>query len=243
MTITGYPAHARSGTRVVGISHMSTFAAMRMAEAMGLASGWLFAEGAQPQLAGVRAGAPHFVQIGLALSSRMVVQTEGLASGSLVFAAAGRTDGEPLSGRSLIAWAEAKGQPWVEVIDNEITYWGGLDDARLNKLMLWFVAQRPLEIDWKKLRWDPTTAARMRAGLFDHGWSRNLELVRPTRIDLWGGVHRASILEHGALPLPGKVQTCLRLRVDLSEVSGREVTERCPIDDETGKSRTWSGEW
>ena len=45
MSLTGYPAHARSGTRVIGVSHMSTFAAIRVAEALGLATGWLFAEG------------------------------------------------------------------------------------------------------------------------------------------------------------------------------------------------------
>jgi hypothetical protein len=208
-----------------------------------LVSGWLFAEGAQPQLAGVRAGAPQFVQVGQALANRMVVQTEGLASGSLVFASAGRTDGEPLSGRSLIAWAEAKNQPWVEVIDNEIAYWGGLDDRRLDRLMLWFLVQRPLDFDWQKLRWDPATAARLRHGLFEHGWTRNLELIRPTRIDLWGGVHRTCVLEHGALPMPSQVQNCLRLRPDGSEVTGRDVADRCPIDDETGKSRIWSGEW
>ncbi|MCK6490755.1 MAG: hypothetical protein L6R48_21095 [Planctomycetes bacterium] len=243
MTLTGYPAHARSGTRVVGATHMSTFAALRLAEAMGIASGWLFAEGNQPQLAGVRAGAPVFVQVGQALSARMVVQTEGLASGSLVFAAAAKTDGEPLTGRTLIAWAEAKQRPWVEVVDNEQTYWGGLDDRQLGRLLAWFLGQRPLDLDWLKLRIEPRTQARLALGLFEHGWTRNLELVRRERMDVWGGVHRRCPLDHGHLPPPSQVHRCLRLRWELGEIEGREAEDRCPLDDETGKSRVWSGEW
>lgn len=243
MTITGYPAHTRSGTRVVGASHMSTFAALRLADAMGVASGWLFAEGSQPQLADVRSGAPVFVQVAQALATRMVVQTEGLASGSLVFAAAAKTDGEPLTGRTLTAWAEAKQRPWVEVIDNEFAYWGGLDDRQLGRLLAWFVGQRPLDLDWTRLRLEPRTQARLAHGLFEHGWSRNLELVRKERTDLWGGVHARCPLDRGHLPLPSQAQTCLRLRIELGEAEGREVADRCPLDDETGKSRLWSGEW
>jgi hypothetical protein len=243
MSITGYPAHTRSGTRVVGVTHMSTFAALRLAEAMGIASGWLFAEGSQPQLAGLRAGAPVFVQVAQALGNRLVVQTEGLASGALVFAAAAKTDGEPLTGRTLTAWAEAKQRPWLEVVDNELAYWGGLDDRQLGRLLAWFLGQRPLELDWTRLRIEPRTHARLVHGLFEHGWTRNLELVRPERMDLWAGVHRRSPIDLGHLPAPSQVQRCMRLRCELGELEGREIEERCPLDDESGKSRVWSGEW
>lgn len=243
MTIIGYPEHTRSGTRVVGVSHMSTFATMRLCEEMRLATGWIWAEGAQPQLAGLRPGACTFVQVGQALSSRMVVQTEGLASGSLVFASAARTDGEPLSGRSLIAWAEAKRLPWVEVIDNEIVYWGGLDDARLQRLLAWFLCQRPAELDWTKQRLEQRTFSLLKHGLFGHGWTRNLDLVRKDRLDLWGGVHGNCTLDHGHLPAPSKAQAGLRLAATLGEIEGRELADRCPLNDETGKNQRWSGEW
>ncbi len=244
MSLTGYPAHARSGTRVIGVSHMSTFAAIRVAEALGLATGWLFAEGEQPQLEGVRRGAPQAVTLGDLISSRMVVQTEGLANGSLVFAAGKADDGEPLSGRSLIAWAEAKGLPWVEVIDNEVCYWGGLDDRQLGRLFTWFLAQRPLDLEWKKLVIEPRTFARLRLGLFEHGWTRNLGLVTPGKHqDLWAGIHLTCLLDHSRLPLPSKVAIGLRLRHDLGEFTAREIADRCPIHDESGKARLLSGEY
>ncbi len=244
MSLTGYPAHARSGTRVVGVSHMSTFSAMRVAEGMGLASGWLFAEGSQPQLEGFRAGAPQSVVLGHILASRMVVQTEGLANGSLVFAAARPDDGAPLSGRSLIAWAEAKGRAWVEVIDNEVCYWGGLDDARLAQVLCWFLSQRPMDLEWKKLVIEGRTFTRLRNGLFEHGWTRNLGLVSPGKHqDLWAGVHQTCMLEHSRLPLPSRVAVGLRLRADLGEFTARDIADRCPISDESGKARLLSGEF
>lgn len=244
MSLTGYPAHARSGTRVVGVSHMSTFAAMRVAEGLGLGTGWLFAEGAQPQLEGLRAGAPQYVSLGQLFAARMVVQTEGLANGSLVFAAGGQSDGEPLSGRSLIAWAEAKNQPWVEVIDNEICYWGGLDDQRLGKLLVWFLSQRPLDLDWRRQVIEGRCLARMRHGLFEHGWTRNLGLAVPGRAqDLWGGIHLTCLLDHSRLPLPSKVSVGLRIRADLGEFTARDISDRCPINDESGKARLLSGEF
>ncbi len=244
MSITGYPAHARSGARVVGVSHLSTFSALRQAEGFGLSGGWLFAEGAQPQLDGLRAGAPQYVKLTDLFATRMVVQTEGLANGSLVFAAGRPEDGEPLSGRSLIAWAEAKGQPWVEVIDNEFGYWGGLDDARLAKLLAWFLSQRPLDLDWRKQVIEGRTLAKLRHGLFEHGWTRNVGLAVPGRHqDLWAGIHLTCPLEHTKLPLPSRVSSGLRLRADLGEFTGRESPDRCPINDESGKARLLSGEF
>ena len=244
MSLTGYPAHARSGARVVGVSHMSTFAAMRLADGLGLASGWLFAEGSHPQLEGVRSGTPQFVSLAQLIASRMVVQTEGVASGSLVYAAGKQADGEPLSGRSLIAWAEAKGQPWVEVIDNEVCYWGGLDDQRLGKLLTWFLCQRPLDLEYKNHVIEARTLARLRHGLFEHGWTRNLGLITPGKHqDLWAGIHLTCLLDHTRLPLPTKVGIGLRLRQDLGEFTARDISDRCPINDDSGKARLLSGEF
>ncbi len=242
MTVAGYPAHTRSGVRVVGVTHMSTYAALSVAQAMGLDRGWLFAEGSLPQLAGLRAGACTQLRLSETLAAGLVVQTEGLANGSLVFAGASPEPGEPLSGRSLIAWAEARNQPWVEVIDNEIAYWGGLDDARVGKLLAWFLCQRPFVGDWRKLVFEPRALGRLRHGLFEHGWTRNLGLVRSDRQDLWAGVHQACALEHSRLSLPSKVGSGVRVTLSLGEFTLREIPERCPINDETGKARLLSGE-
>lgn len=237
MTLAGYPPHARSGGRVVGVTHMSTFAAMRFLEAIGVAGGWLLAEGSQPQLERVRQGRP--TQVGLAelIADRRVVQTEGLASGSLLFAAAPKGAVEPPGDRPLPAWAEAHGQPWVEVVDNETAYWGGLDDARINRLITWFVCQRPLEQDWRTVTLEPRTLAILRHGLLEHGWTRNLSLAKPERgmSDLWGGVHHGSMLDHRHHPRPGAAQIGLRLRLEFGELYGKDLLERCPLDDDTGK--------
>ncbi len=238
MSIIGYPAHARSGSRVIGVSHMSTFVVMRFLEDIGIVSGWLLAEGSQPQLERVRAGSATWVGLPELFSERRVVKTEGLASGRLMFAAAPKTSQPPPSDRPLSAWAESHQQPWVEVVDNETAYWGGLSDAHIGRLLTWFVCQRPLEHDWRKVSIEPRTLAIMRHGMLEHGWTRNLGLVKADKgvTDLWGGVHRKCLLDHQHHPQPGHVQAGLRLRLEFGEIFGKDILERCPLSDETGKT-------
>ncbi len=237
MTLAGYPPHARSGSRVVGISHMSTFAAMRFFEDVGITSGWLLAEGSQPQLERISTGRATQVGVAELFSDRRVVKTEGLASGTVVFAASNRGAGAPPSDRPLTTWAESQAQPWLELVDNEVAYWGGLDDEKINRLLLWFICQRPFELDCRKLTIEPRTLALLRHGLMEHGWTRNLALVKPERgmCELWGGVHRNSLLDSRHHPRPGAAQSGLRLRIEFQEVFSRDVLERCPLDDDTGK--------
>jgi hypothetical protein len=237
MTAIGYPPHAKAGVRVVAMSHMSTFAALRFCEDIGIRTGWILAEGSQPQLEQVEAGSPTWVALGKLFSDARIVATEGLASGRLVFAAATPAAGRPLADRPLTAWAEQHHQPWLEVVDNEICLWGGLADPQLSRLLAWYVCQRPLEADWKSVRVESRSFARLRQGLFEHGWTRNLALVRADRktVDLWGGVHRTCMLDHTGLPLPGQTNAGVRLRLDLGELSASELTERCPVADDTGK--------
>ena len=245
MTMMGYQAHARSGVRMVGVTHMSTFAVMRFLESSGVVSGWLMAEGAQPQLERVRTGAATWVGLTDLFRERRVVKTEGLANGRLVFAAApttptgGGSPTPPPSDRPITAWAEARGVLWVEIVDNEYAYWGNLDDQRLGQLLAWFACQRPLDADWRQFRFEPRTFGQLRHGLFEHGWTRNLGLTRADKAttDLWGGVHRGCQVEGAATaPALGRIQSGLRLRLDAGEISGKELSERCPLADETGKT-------
>lgn len=237
MTAIGYPPHAKAGVRVVAVSHMSTFAALRFCEDIGIRTGWLLAEGSQPQLEEVDAGSPTWVALGKLFADARIVATEGLASGRLVFAAATPAAGRPAADRPLTAWAEQHHQPWLEVLDNEHCLWGGLADPQLARLLAWFACQRPMDVDWKAVRLESRSFARLRQGLFEHGWTRNLALVRSDRktTDLWGGVHRTCMLDHAGLPLPVQANSGLRLRIDLGELSASELTERCPIADDTGK--------
>jgi hypothetical protein len=237
MTIVGYPPHARAAARVVGVSHMSTFAAMRFLEDLGIASGWLLAEGSQPQLERVRTGSPTLVGLPELFSERRVVKTEGLASGTLVFAAAPKSSPPPPADGRLAEWAASRGQPWIEVVDNESAYWGGLDDEQTSRLLTWFVCQRPFEQDWRAVTIEQRTLAILRHGLLEHGWTRNLALAKPERglSDLWGGLHRNCLLDNRHHPRPSRVQVGLRLRLEFGELYGKDILEQCPLNDDTGK--------
>jgi hypothetical protein len=236
-TIVGYAERTRSGSRVVGLSHMSTFAAMRFAEEIGLRTGWLVADGALPQLENIRRGAPTAISLATLLADRRVAMTEGVSSGTLWFAAAATGAPGPALGQALNAWAEANRQPWVQIIDNEACYWGGLSDAQLARLLAWFLCQHPMQADLRKIRIEPRTFARLRAGLLDHGWTRNLELVRADRAmcDLWAGVHQTCILDHAGRPGCAQAASGLRITIDFNEIQGVDIREPCPIADATGK--------
>jgi hypothetical protein len=238
MSMIGYPAHKRSGSPVVGVSHMSTHEVLRFAEILQLTTGWLRAEGSQPQLERVRGGDTAWVALAELFADRRVVMTDGLASGSLIYVAATAKHGVPPADRTLTAWAVEHGLPWVEVIDNEIAYFGGLGNPHVDRLLTWFLCQRPIEGDWRKTRLAAPVAGRLRHGLFDHGWTRNLECAKPGKkpsVDLWGGVHGACMLEHAALPAPSRVNVGLRLALAGEEWSASELGGRCPLTDDNGK--------
>lgn len=238
MTAMGYPEHRRAGAAVVGLSNVSTHDVLRLAETMGFPSGWLLAEGSNPQLERVRGGEPVYVQVADLFADRRVVMTDGLGSGTLVFVAAPAALGPPPGDRTLMAWADERRLPWVEVIDNEVAYWGALQTGHIERLLLWFLSARPLDLDWRATRLAPTAAGRLLHGLFEHGWTRNLALVKPggkPSVELWGGVHGTCLLEHAnALP-PTRVGNGLRCALAASEWSASDAGGRCPLSDDTGK--------
>lgn len=245
MSILGYPAHSRSAARVVGVSHMSTHEALRFAEHQGLSAGWLLAEGSQPQLERVRQGTPLGVSLVELFTDSKVVKTEGLASGSLVFVAAALHRGQPPVDRSLSAWADENRHPWVEVVDNEVAYWGNLSDPQIERLMTLFLCRHPVDGDWRTTEWNPRSSARLRTGLFEHGWTRNLDLARKkphSQCDLWGGIHRTCVVEHAGRPLPTQVQVGVRVVYEAGRWETKElVDETVPLQDETGKLTFGSG--
>lgn len=244
MSILGYPAHTRGAARVVGVSHMSTHEALRFAEHLGLGAGWLLAEGAQPQLERVRQGAPLGVSLVELFADSRVVKTEGMASGSLIFVAAPLHRGQPPADRPLTDWADSNGNPWVEVVDNEVAYWGGLSDAQIDRLLALFLCRRPVDADYRLGEWNPKAAARLRAGLCEHGWSRNLDLAKrsPPQCELWGGIHRTCCLDHTNRPLLSQINIGVRVTLDAGRWELKELFNTpCPLADETGKLGLGSG--
>ena len=238
MTAMGYPEHRRAGAAVVGMSNMSTHEVLRLAEHLGFASGWLLAEGSNPQLEGVRGGVPAHILVASLFEDRRIVVTDGLASGTLVFVAAPAEIGQPPADRTLVAWADERGLPWVEVIDNEVAYWGALQTTHIERLLLWFLAARPLDADWRKTRLAPTATGRLLHGLFEHGWTRNLALAKPggkPSSEIWGGVHGTCMLDHANVLPPARVGVGLRCVLSGSEWSASDAGGRCPLSDDTGK--------
>lgn len=238
MTAMGYPEHRRAGAAVVGLSNMSTHEVMRLAEHLGLASGWLMAEGSNPQLEGVRGGEPAYVQLEELFADRQVVMTDGLASGTLVFVAAPAAAGTPPTDRTLLAWADERRYPWVEIIDNEVAYWGALQTGQIERLLVWFLSVRPIDAEWRTARLAPTAAGRLLHGLFEHGWTRNLALAKPggkPSVELWGGVHGTCLLDHANSLPPARVGIGLRCVLSGTEWSASDAGVRCPLSDDTGK--------
>ena len=238
MSVLGYEAHRRSGSRVVGVTHMHTHAALRLAEAMGLYTGYLQCLGQQPQIAGASDDRPMWVSLAELFVDRKVVATEGVIGGGVVFVATVPADGQPPADRSLIAWAEELGRPWLEELDNEVCYWGGLSDQALLRLLAWFAAQRAFtEPAWQELSFQPRTGGVLLRGLFDCGWTRNLALVdkRGHQQQWWGGVHQQAALDHDTVPSPGQVATGVRLSLSGRELRGERLDEPCPLKDDNGR--------
>lgn len=239
MTMLGYPAHRRGRLPVVGISHLSTHQALRLAEQLGIYTGWLVAETDQPHLENMVPGLPHWVALAELFVENRVANTTGVVSGSTVFAAAVPANGRPPSDRSLISWAEESSRPWVQIVDNEHAYWGGLSDEALDKLVLWFLNQAPLDGAWQRQSLHPQLAPQLRNGLFEHGWTRNGSLIRrgwSTTLELWGGIHERCVLDHDpGLPL-GEVQTGLRLQLRGNKWRGEDLPGPCPLNDGSGRA-------
>jgi hypothetical protein len=149
-------------------------------------------------------------------------------------------DGEPPGDRSLITWAEELGRPWALVVDNECTYWGGLGDIMCDALLRWFCGRHPVGGRWQDYRFDTRLARILHRGLFDHGWTRNHDQVVTgmfPRIDLWGGLHARSILEHQPTHALSSVQRGLRLTLRGLTWTSEELEPPTPLDAETGRVR------
>lgn len=238
MTMIGYPEHTRSGVRVVGLTHASTHEALRFAEAVGLGRGWLVSQGPSPHLNDIPPDVPVPVTLpGFFLEGRLAC-TEGVVSGSITYVATTAEDGPPPDDRAITVWSESRGRPWMQVVDNEVAWFGGLDDAALDGLLRLYLCRRPLDLDWQTTRLGRGVLGRLKAHLFAHGLTRNCSLVfvdRKAEVDLWAGVHNRCVLPiQGHEHLQG-AQVGLRLALDGKTWQCRDLEGECPLDDERGR--------
>jgi hypothetical protein len=239
--ILGYPRHQRSGSPMVGLSHMITHDALAFAQDAGLGSGWMHLTNPQPHLEDLPEGEPVWVDLSELFVDQRIAHTEGIVSGAVTFIGAAAEDGPPPSDRPLTTWAEEIGRIWVQMIDNECTYWGGVDDTLAEDLLRWFCCQHPINRAWTEVGFEADVAAFLRAGLFVHGWTRNNDLVAPggrAAQDLWGGIHTHCILDHEAIHALAAAQVGVRLILRGEAWQGAIIDdEPCPLNDENGRMK------
>lgn len=240
MNMLGYPAHQRNALRVVGTTHMSAHVAFRVAQQLGFDQGWLLADGEQPHIEGFEPGQVVAATLDDLFIEQRVAYTEGIVSGSVLFVEVGAQHGNPPADRDLLTWTEACDGSWMQVVDNETVFFGGLSDQQIRQLLCWFLVQRPLEAEWSDFDLDAACAQYLMTGLFTHGWTRNYSLVltgwRPT-VDLWGGIHTVSMLAADELKRLGSVQHGVRCVSKGGVWSHKRLhDEDCPLDDETGRA-------
>ena len=197
------------------------------------------------QVAGLDAHEANWVDLEELFLGDRVALTEGLVSGCLAFVAATPEHGTPpgTNEADLVAWAEDKQVPWARSIDNEYAYAGDLSDALLTAMLTRFLSERPLNVDWQRVTLAPSALHNLKAGLFEHGWVRNLSLVqdvdgRRPIVELWGGSFSDSLLQHAGRPSLSQADLGVRLQLRGEQWEIDQVLEvPCPLRDESGQVR------
>lgn len=237
MSALGYDRHTKSGVEVVGITHVSTYDALVVANAIGLEGGWIWCDEMAAQVEGLPSDRPTWAPITKLFAEQRVINTEGLVGGVLTFVHAPESPA-PDANRNPQEWAEDHKCPWIEVIDNELAYWGGLNDDQQRLLLSWFCSRRPLDGQWQERQISAEAWTFIKGGLYRHGWTRNCELVndgRKLKQEWWAGLHQQTALEHQSLaPLSAK-NTGVLLRVQGPLWQASALDEQCPLDDVYGR--------
>ncbi|NRA36763.1 MAG: hypothetical protein HRU15_01370 [Planctomycetes bacterium] len=234
MTILGYQKHIYSGSEVIGVSHISTHDALVIADAVGMHNGWIWCDEMAAQLEDLPSDRPTWNKLSDLFEEERVIKTEGMVGGLLSFAAVAE-DLSPKADRQPREWAEDNSAPWLESIDNEMAFFGGLSEDQQRKLMLWFLCRRPLNGQWQEMSLDDVTWADLRKGLFHGGWSRNCNLVedgRRVRQELWCGVHENCALDIADRPRLSLVNSGLKLRSHNHAWAIESREDKCPLDDD-----------
>jgi hypothetical protein len=233
-SLIGYPAHRRSGVPVLGVSHCTVHDALRFAESLAWFTGWVRADAAAAHLVGLPGGLSAWSVLAECFVERRIVHTEGPVGGCLTFVPAVQADGRPPVDRGLIDWVEGRGRPWLEVIDNEMAYWGGLDQAQQRALLTWFCDRRPLPYGAGHAV-DPVAAEALLAESFRSGLSRNGALVEEARQQLWAGVHEHCMLDRAGYPFPSELDLGYQLVLQAGRWCLEPLEGACPIDDQRGR--------
>ncbi|MFW5828955.1 MAG: hypothetical protein ACOCXA_01725 [Planctomycetota bacterium] len=235
-SLIGYPEHELRASQVLACSHCTVHEALRLAEHMGLFTGWILADAAPAQLVGMPGRQPRWAVLATLFVERRVAFTEGPVGGEMRFVAATQAQGEPPSDQDLITWAESAGRPWLRAIDNEIVFWGGLDPHQQRLVLRWFLQQAPLQQD-TAIGIEAAAADALLATCHRHGLTRNAALVDADagRQQLWAGRHEECPLPPVSRPLLSQVDQGFLLQCQDQSWGLVEQMEDCPLDDHRGR--------
>ena len=237
MSILGYERHTRSGSEVIAVTHLSTHDALVLANAIGLQSGWIWCDEMAAQIEDLPSDRPTWAPLTTLFTEQRVANTEGMVGGALTFVHA-QENTEPSKDVKPQQWAAGGKRAWVEIIDNEMAYWGGLNDEQQRLLVTWFCSRRPLDGQWQSREITMETWQQIKPGLFRHGWSRNCDLVsdgRKLKQEWWAGIHAKSAL-HTDLTQPLSVfNQGVLLRVQGQLWIAEPLSDKCPLDDKYGR--------
>lgn len=238
MVMAGYPANERNRLRSVGVSHMSTHSMLRVAEHIGIYTGWIACAGVTEQFDRDRDDPQWTVLAELFVENR-VANTEGMTSGTVTLVGAVPADGDPPADRDLIDWAEENGRVWVQVLDNERAYWGGLSDQQIERLLVWFLNQRPLNDPWQDQELHKNLRKALLSGLFQHGWTRNCSLVEEdgkAGQQVWGGIPKDTDVDRDDLSTLQQVDTGWYCSRSGQTWKGLKLDIPCPLDEVRGRT-------
>ena len=237
MNMRGYERHTRSASAVIGVTHVSTYDALVVANVIGMQSGWIWCDEMAAQVEGLPSDRPTWAPITNLFAEQRVINTEGLVGGVLTFVHAEESP-SPDGSRSPQEWAEDNKRPWIQVVDNELAYWGGLNDDQQRLLCSWFCSRRPLDGQWKDRELSVEAWQSLKPGLFRHGYTRNCELVsdgRKFKQEWWAGVHQKSALAQEQLAALSAYNQGVLLRVHGQLWHVEKLDEECPLDDKFGR--------
>ncbi len=237
MSLLGYERHTRSGSAVIGVTHVSTHDVLVVANAIGMQSGWIWCDEMAAQVEDLPSDRPTWAPLTKIFAEQRVINTEGMVGGLFTFVHA-QENPEPKADRNPIEWAEDGGRAWVEIVDNEMAYWGGLDEEQQQKLIQWFCSRRPLDGQWRDREVDAKAWEQIKSGLFKHGWTRNCELVtdgRKFKQEWWAGIHDKCALENDKDRHLTRLNQGLLLRVQGQSWVHEGLDDQCPLDDVHGR--------
>jgi len=235
-SLIGYREHQLRASRVLGVHPSTIHGALRLAEELQLYTGWMQADAAPAHVVGLTDTSPNWSILAELFVERRVALTEGPVGGEVVFVATAPAHGEPPRDQGLLSWAEQLGQPWLQVIDNEMAFWGHLQPWQEQVVLRWFLEQVPLPSQ-RHRQVEHGLAEELLGAACQHGLTRNASQVQDQQQALWAGIHDDCPLPHRHCPLLSQVDQGWRIQREDTRWCRDQLLEGCKLDDRRGRCK------